>query len=90
MKELFGFLQWQWQRQEPWQKLWIVAMFFMGMGLSAEGWAKIVIMSVPVTIFGFYIVKWVFWDTVRSSWLKYKEHRNQLLTTIRSSHEEKI
>ena len=85
MTEFFRWMHWVWRRQERWQKLWIVAMFFMGMGLSAEGWAKIVVMSVPAAIFGFYVIKWIFWDTVRSSWLKYKEHRNHLLTTIRNS-----
>ena len=83
--EFFRWIRWVWTNQERWQKLWIIAMFFMGMGISAEGWAKLVIMSVPLSIFGFYLTKWMVWDTFWSSWAKYKQDRNQLLTTIKTS-----
>ncbi len=87
IRELFGWIRWVWLRQETWQKLWIVAMFFMGMSISAEGWAKLVILAVPVCIFGFYLTKWMVWDVFKSSWTKYKEERNSLLTTIKTSDE---
>jgi hypothetical protein len=87
MKEFLGFITWSWNNQQRWQKLWIVAMFFMGMGLSAEGWAKPIILSVPVCIFGFYLTKWMVWDVIQDSWAKYKQHRNSLLTTIKASDE---
>ncbi len=87
IREFLGWIGWVWNRQETWQKLWIVAMFFMGMAISAEGWAKFIILTVPVAIFGFYLTKWMVWDTFKSSWAKYKEHRNSLLTTIRTSDE---
>lgn len=86
--EFFRWMRWVWSRQERWQKLWVVAMFFMGMGLAAEGWAKLVIMSVPVAIFGYYLTKWMVWDVFHSSWAKYKQDRNQLLTTIKTSDKE--
>ena len=85
MKEFFGWMRWVWARQERWQKLWIIAMFFMGMGWGAEGWARTVLMSVPAAVFGFYITKWMVWDTFKDSWAKYKEDRNSLLTTIKTS-----
>ena len=88
--EFFRWVRWVWQRQERWQKLWIVAMFFMGMGWAAEGWAKYIIMSVPVLIFGFYTTKWMVWDTFQASWTKYKQDRNSLLTTIKESDKERV
>lgn len=81
-------MQWVWQRQERWQKLWIMAMFFMGMGWGAEGVARVIIMSVPVAIFGFYLTKWMVWDVFQASWAKYKQDRNSLLTTIKTSDKE--
>ena len=88
MREFFGWLMWTWSRQETWQKLWLVAMFFVGMSLGAEGTAKWIILAVPATIWGFYLFKWAVWDAFQSSWAKYKEHRNSLLTTIKTSDKE--
>lgn len=83
--EFFRWVAWVWRRQETWQKLWIVAMFFVGMSLSAEGTAKWVLLSVPAAIWGFYLTKWAVWDAFRASWAKYKQDRNSLLTTIKES-----
>ena len=79
---------WVWNRQETWQKLWIVAMFFIGAGGSAEGVTQQVLWSIPVTIIGFYFIKWAVWDAFKASWAKYREHRNELLTTIKTSDKE--
>lgn len=88
MKEFFGWARWVWNRQERWQKLWIVAMFFMGMGWGAEGLAQRILFAVPALIFGFYLTKWCIWDAFQSSWAKYTQHRNELLTTIKTSDKE--
>lgn len=85
MKEFFGWARWVWSRQETWQKLWLVAMFFLGAGWSAEGTAQRIMWAIPITIFVFYTFKWAVWDSFKASWAKYKEHRNQLLTTIKTS-----
>jgi len=83
--EFFRWIRWVWSRQERWQKLWLTAMFFLGMGWSAEGWARWVIMSVPMCVFGFYMTKWMIWDPFWDSWAKYKQDRNSLLITIKES-----
>lgn len=85
MKEFFGWMRWVWSRQETWQKLWIVAMFFMGMGWSAEGTTQKILWAIPATIFLFYTFKWAIWDAFKSSWGKYREHRNKLLVSIKTS-----
>lgn len=85
MREFFGWIRWVWNKQETWQKWWLVAMFFLGMGWGAEGLAQKIIWAVPIVIFAFYMTKWAVWDAFRSSWAKYKAHRNELLTTIKTS-----
>ena len=85
MREFFGWVKWVWNKQERWQKLWLVAMFFMGAGAGAEGTEQLVLWSIPTAIFGFYITKWAVWDAFQASWAKYKQDRNSLLTTIKTS-----
>ena len=85
MREFFGWIRWAWSRQERWQKLWIIAMFFIGMSLGAEGIAKWIILAVPATIWGFYLFKWAVLDTFRASWAKYREERNKLFGVIKDS-----
>lgn len=85
MKEFISWSKWVWNKQERWQKFWIVGMFFLGMGLGAEGTSQIILWSVPVCIFGFYITKWTIWDAFRSSWARYQEEKNSLFKTIKDS-----
>ncbi len=89
IREFFGWMQWVWRNWETWQKLWIVAVFFMGMGWGAEGIARPILLAVPALIFGFYLTKWCLWDSFQESWAKYTQHRNELLTTIKDSDERK-
>ncbi len=83
--EFFGWIRWVWSRQETWQKWWLFAMFWLGAGLSASHNIQPYIMAIPALIFGFYLTKWAVWDAFRSSWAKYRQHRNELLTTIKDS-----
>lgn len=85
IKEFFGWLSWVWRNWETWQKLWVVALFFIGMSLGLEGTARNVVIIIPITIFGYFMFKWAVVDTFKSSWTKYREHRNELLTTIKNS-----
>lgn len=88
MKEIWGYLQWMWQGFEGWQKMFIFAMFLQGLAIPMENkdhalWVSGVGMAI---VFG-YILKWVVWDQIRASWAKYKQHRNELLTTIKNAGE---
>lgn len=85
MREVIGYVKWTWSQQETWQKWFIVGMFFVGASLSAEGTVQQILVAVPACIFGFYLTKWAVWDNFKSSWAKYKQHRNELLTTIKES-----
>lgn len=85
MKELLGWLRWTWGNQETWQRWWIVGTFFIGAAVVSDGLIQKILWAVPVTIFVIYITKWCLWDAFWSSWAKYKQHRNELLSTIKNS-----
>ncbi len=88
MREFFGWMRWVWNKQETWQKWWIVAMFCLGAGWNLSGTAQMVVWGISCAIFAFYITKWAVWDAFKGSWAKYREHRNELLTTIKTSDKE--
>lgn len=87
MREIWGYCRWQWQNFEGWQKMFIFAMFLQGLGWTLGGqWGPWVAVAGAVIILA-YIVKWLIIDNIKQSWAKYKQHRNELLTTIKQSHE---
>ena len=87
MRELWGFIRWQCSRLELWQWAFILASFMQGVGWTLGGdWGQGIALSGLGIILVFF-VKWGLWDTTRDSWAKYKKHRNELLTTIKTSDE---
>lgn len=85
MKEVFNFLKWQWQKFEFWQKCFVGSSFFIGASIVAEPPYDQYLGMVPLVIVGAFFIKWVVIDGTRSAWQRYKQERNQLLTTIRDS-----
>lgn len=83
MKEFWLFAKWQWAKWETWQKLWILGMFFLGAGSSAEPPVSMYLLAVPMAIFGGYMAKWFFWDGPRSAWQSYKKEKAELFQTIK-------
>lgn len=84
--EIIKFLKWQWQRFELWQKLFIFSGFLGGAGLVSDEPLRHWFLGAAALIYLGYIFKWAIWDGIKSSWHNYKQHRNELLTTIRDSH----
>ena len=87
MKEMWGFVCWGWKNFQSWQKMFIFAMFLQGVGwtLGGEYGQYPVVLGIAI-VFG-YLFKWAVVDTVQNSWHKYKQHRNQLFSTIKESDE---
>jgi hypothetical protein len=85
MKEIWSFLHWNWQRFEGWQKMFMFAMFLQGAGWGMSGDKGLYISGLGMGIILSYLLKWFVWDAIKSSWAKYKSHRNELLTTIKDS-----
>ncbi len=89
MKEFLGFLRWGWVNFETWQRAFILAAFLQGVGWTLGGqWGPWIALAGAMIILGF-LLKWCVWDAIKSSWAKYKQHRNELLTTIKTSDERK-
>ena len=85
MKEIWNFLIWQFRKFEVWQLAFIFAMFLQGVAVPLDNpYALWVSGSGMAIILGFFF-KWAVWDGTRSAWSRYKEERNQLLTTIKNS-----
>jgi Sec-independent protein secretion pathway component TatC len=82
MKEVFYFLLWQWRKWEFWQKGWIVCAFVFGAGVSAPEPYKPYLMGAPLLFVFSYMLKWMFWDSVRDSWLRYQKEKRQVVDIL--------
>jgi Sec-independent protein secretion pathway component TatC len=82
MKEVFYFLLWQWRKWEFWQKGWIVCAFVFGAGVSASEPYKPYLIGVPLLFIFSYMLKWMFWDGVRDSWLRYQKEKRQVVDIL--------
>ena len=87
MREVIGYLRWVWQSFEFWQKMFILAMLLQGFGWGLGGDQGLWFSGVGMAIVIGYMLKWCVWDQIRSSWAKYRAHRNELLTTIKQAGE---
>lgn len=85
MNEILGWLKFTWTNWESWQKLFIVAMLLQLIGWVIPGTAGMITALLGFSIVMFYLLKWFIWENIKTSWAKYKSHRNELLTTIKES-----
>lgn len=86
MKEILGFIGWTWSKFETWQKMFVFSMFLQGVALPMSKPWDLAVSGLGLTIILAYLLKWMVWDGVKTSWAKYKTHRNELLTTIKDSY----
>lgn len=87
MKEIIGFIRWGWSSFESWQKIFIAAMLLQILGWFAPSpWGQWISGLGFAVVIGF-MIKWFLIDPISASWTKYKQHRNSLLTTIKTSDE---
>ncbi len=87
MKELFGYLTWTWRKWEIWQRLFVIAMLLQTLGWFLPGLWGIWISGIGFGIVMFFLFKWFMFEPIKENWAKYKQHRNSLLTTIKTSDE---
>lgn len=85
MKEIAGFIAWQWRKWELWQRIFIVSMtVFVGAVFLPEPYDMYVVATLMAVMLG-WTFKWAVWDNVRANWQKYREERNRLFKTIKDS-----
>ena len=86
MNEQIGFIRWWFSKLELWQVFLLVSMllnvgslFAIGTEISSN--MNLVGMILLLIVF----FKWFVLDSVKATWIRYKEQRNNLLTTIKDS-----
>jgi hypothetical protein len=87
MKEQIGFIRWWFSKLEFWQWVLLASLFFnvgslFALGTEISSDMNLVGMTLLLVVF----FKWFVLDPLKSSWARYKEQRNHLLTTIKDSH----
>jgi len=85
MKEILGFIAWQWRKWELWQRLFIVSMIvFVGAILLPDPYDVYVVLVLMGVMLA-WTFKWAVWDNLRANWQKYREERNRLFKIIKDS-----
>lgn len=83
--EILKFLNWQWNRWQTWQKVFIAAMILQLASLVVSGTAGMVIWAIGFSVTLGFLMKWFIWDLVSANYIKYKEERNKLFGVIKDS-----
>ena len=86
MKEQIGFIRWWFSKLELWQWILILSLVFNVGSLFALGTE----ISSDMNLAGMILLlivffKWFVLDPLKTSWARYREQRNSLLTTIKDS-----
>jgi protein-S-isoprenylcysteine O-methyltransferase Ste14 len=85
MKEIVGFIAWQWRKWELWQKIFILNVFLFAVAVTLPNPYDVYIVGALMFAMLAWTLKWAVWDNVRANWQKYRQERNQLFTTIKNS-----
>ena len=87
MKKFLAFIKWHYKSWSFTQKIWMLGGGCFGYGLPDYLKTNEVntAMILACCCWGTVFLKWFVWDSIKASWLKYKQHRNELFNTIKSS-----
>jgi hypothetical protein len=89
MKNLLDFLGYCWSSWETWQKAIIFSLILNVSSIFVPSPWGLYMTYVGWSIIGIVVIKDIWFTMVREKYTKYKNHRNQLLTTIRDSDHER-
>ena len=86
MKEQIQFVRWWFSKLELWQWVLLSSLLFnvgslFALGTEISSGMNLVGMILLLIVF----FKWFVLDSLKTSWTRYKEQRNTLLTTIKDS-----
>jgi len=85
MKEILGFIAWQWRKWELWQRLFIVSMIVFAGAILLPDPYDVYVVLVLMGVMLAWTFKWAVWDNLRANWQKYREERNRLFKIIKDS-----
>lgn len=89
MKEVIGFITWQWRQCLLYQKLFVAGAFVFGVAVMLPEPYDIYIIVALMFVTLAWMFKWCVWDNLKLSWIKYKEERNRLFDLIKDSEKAK-
>lgn len=81
--EILRWIRWQWRQWEVWQKAFILAMFLMGMSVTATSPLDLYFALAGIIILFGFTFKWFVIDALKASYNKYKRQRDELFNTIK-------
>ena len=84
MKVIY-FLQWWWKKLDTWQKFWIIASYFFGVGLASDGPYKVYLVSILPAFVLLTMIKWLFWDNVKNAWLEFNKEQEHIIKIMKGS-----
>ena len=85
MKNLLDFLSYCWSSWELWQKVIIFSLILNVSSIFVPSPWGLYMTYVGWSILAVVVIKDIWFAMVLEKWAKYKNHRNELLTTIKDS-----
>ncbi len=85
MKEFIGWLKWSIKGLESWKRWYLFAIFLNITSVFFPDPYHWYVNASGIGIVVFFMLKWFVWDQLVLSWNKYKDHRNELFSTIKTS-----
>ena len=85
MKEIGRFLSYCWSSLDTWARLLVFSVLLNIAAVFVPESMRLVLQITAWTIIFSLFFKIAVWDWFLDKWAKYKNHRNQLLTTIKDS-----
>ena len=89
MKNLLDFLSYCWSSWELWQRAIILSLILNVISIFVPSPWGLYMTYVGWSILAVVVIKDIWFAMVLEKWAKYKNHRNELLTTIRDSDNER-
>jgi hypothetical protein len=75
MKDIYYFLSWQWKRWEIWKKWFVFCFLLIPTGILLPREYSIYPIGLAVTIYAFWLLKWLIWDGVKESYGEYRSEQ---------------
>jgi len=85
LKELARFLRYCWSSLDTWARLLILSVMLNLSAVFVPEPTRLLLQIAAWGIIFSLLFKIAVWDWFLDKWTKYKNHRNQLLTTIKDS-----
>ena len=75
MKDAYNFIQWQWAKWKPWQKVYATSMASLIVGFLLPGIIGALLLVVGATSLLSWLFKWAVWDSVVTSYEEFKKEK---------------